>query len=211
MPWGLFQYLPEKMHFSALGTDYFVSWLSADSTTPMWTNFLPEPSILPISHTHSLTIICIWVFFKKAWWSFHLQLISQPSFCCALWRPGQSFWGLGLAQHDKLFAVNIDPAYRKEKEMLSPSRRWTQCFDWFGIESSDGHAALGLLWSCPDGQCCNYPNFPAAVSSLLKAGLDCLRSRIQFAVPPVTCCDSFGDKSGLNWIQVSLLWDRREV
>lgn len=104
----------------------------------------------------------------------------------------------GLVHCDKLFAVNIDPASREENETLSPSRRWIQLFDWFGTESSDGHTALGLPWPCPDGQCCNYPHFPAAVSSLLKAGLDCLRSRIQFAVPPVTCCDSFGDKSGLN-------------
>lgn len=41
---------------------------------------------------------------------------SQPSFCRGLWRLGQSYLSLGLAEREKLFTVNIDPA-------LSPRRR----------------------------------------------------------------------------------------
>lgn len=207
---ALFQSIPEKNTLLCLGA--LMTLFSGLRTDPLYPSAESVLRNMPSHFPHLLTRhnICVSLLWKTLV-IFSPTASSQPSFCHGLWRLRQSHLSLGLAQREKLFAVNTDTASREENEALSPRRRWIQLFDYLGTDSSDRHTALGGLRSCPDGQCCNYPHFPAAVSSLLKAGLDCLRSRIQFAVPPVTCCDSFGDKSGLNWVQVSLLWDRREV
>jgi len=68
------------------------------------------------------------------------------------------------------------------------------------------------MWLVPD--CIGsraWAQFLVVVSKWLQAGPDCFRNKITFAVPPVTHCDLFKDKSGLRQVQVSLLLGRREV
>lgn len=163
---------------------------------------------------------CMWLYLRHfhKWCSLQYMFESPlksgahftPVFISCFPEAWGSVLSLKLLCFDELCAINIDPAVYKEIDMPLLSRAPTWLCEWRPTPW-DGHSALGQHWSCPDGWFCNYPHLPAAVSSLLKAAPNCPKSRIQSAVPPVTCCDSFGDKSGLNWVQVSLLWDRREV
>lgn len=115
----------KKIYFFALLIITLFFWLKTDSLYPNGKTF---PQNTPFYLSQTFIITYQWVF-RKLWWSFYLQLASEPSMCHALWRFGQLFLDLGHVQSDKLFAVNIDPASCKEKETLSLSRRWIPLFD----------------------------------------------------------------------------------
>lgn len=209
MLWVLFQHFEEKKNNTSLpwALISLFFWLTTRSLHPRGETFLQNTlSFLFLTLTHSW---CIWASPSKSICDrFTYSQLHRLHFVMLSVGSGNHFWVLVFSNlMNYLQLILTQPLIGS----TSSSRGQIRLLDYLGTESSDGHTALALPQSCPSGQCCNYPHFPAAVSSLLKAGLDCLRSRIQFAVPPVTCCDSFGDKSGLNWVQVSLLWDRREV
>ena len=62
IPWAVCHCIQEKIHFSALGIDYFVYLTYNLLPKSKWRNVPPEHSTLSISHKHSLIIIYMCLF-----------------------------------------------------------------------------------------------------------------------------------------------------
>lgn len=125
---ALFQSIPEKNTLLCLGA--LMTLFSCLRTDPLYPSAESVLRNMPSCFPHSLTHhnICVSLLWKTLV-IFSPTASSQPSFCHGLWRLRQSHLSLGLAQCEKLFAVNTDPASHEENEALSPRRRWIQLFD----------------------------------------------------------------------------------
>lgn len=135
------------------------------------------------------------------------QLHSPLILSCFLWRLRQLFFSLKLIPL-AIICSNIDPDFAEKKHQVllrMDSALWV-VWNWV-LRWTYSSFAL----SCRMDSVAITHTSPRPFLHFWKLVLIVSEVEFNLQFPSNVRCDSFEDKSGLNWVQVSLLWDRREV